>query len=294
MHSHEFDHLTSWKRRLCLLLAALVLLPGTALAEVFWSVTDDSGRQNWLLGTMHSEDPRLLEWPEPLVEAIKKADRIALELVPDAGMLQRLQRAMVSREQRLDEVLDTDLYGRVVTLLTDKYGLTESAVNRLRPWAVALTLGTQPPETGMYMDLMLSYRAQGAGLDVVALEDVDEQIDFLAGMSMEDQVSLIRETVNDHDAYEAVFDELVSAYLAGSLVRLDEVADRQMAGLDERIVRYFNEQGLAARNRKMLGRAESWLAEGGLIIAVGALHLHGEEGLVALLRERGWRVEGIY
>jgi len=113
-------------------------------------------------------------------------------------------------------------------------------------------------------------------------------------MSLEDQISLIRETVADHDAYAAVFEELIAAYLDGNLDRLDAVASQQMAGLDEHIVRYFNEQGLAARNRNMLERAEPWLAEGGLIIAVGALHLHGEHGMVALLRERGWRLEGVY
>lgn len=293
MHRHPFDHRSSW-RQLRLLAAALLLLPAAAAAEVFWSVSDDSGRQNWLLGTMHSEDPRLLEWPAELVDALQRADRIALELVPDAGMLKRLREAMVSRQESLSEMLDPQLYDRVLAVLTDKYGMSEPAVERLKPWAVALTLGTQPPETGMYMDMMLSYRAQGAGLDVKALETVEEQIDFLAGMSQEDQISLIRETVADHDAFEAVFDELVSAYTDGDLERLDAVADEQMAGLDEDLVRYFQEQGLAARNRRMLERAEPWLAEGGLIIAVGALHLHGEEGLVALLRERGWRVEGVY
>lgn len=292
MHRYPFDYRSLWRRQL--LAVVLLLLPGVALAQVFWSVTDDNNRQNWLLGTMHSEDPRLLEWPAPLVHALREADRIALELVPDAGMLDRLRSAMVSDDQRLSEVLDPELYERVLAVLRDEYGMRESRADRLEPWAVALTLGTQPPETGMYMDLMLSYRAQGAGLDVIALETVDEQIDFLAGLSVADQVSLIRETVADHDAHEAVFDQLVTAYLAGDLEQLKSVADEQMLGLDGRIIRYFDEQGLAERNRRMLERAGPWLEGGGLIIAVGALHLHGENGLVALLQERGWRLEGIY
>ncbi len=291
MYHRRFDHRWAWARGVAL---ALVLVPGLVWAQVFWSVSDEHGRQNWLLGTMHSEDPRLLEWPAPLVDALTRADRIALELVPDGDMLARLRQAMVARDQRLDQVLGAELYRQVQTVLVDKYGLTETAVSHLKPWAVALTLATRPPETGMYMDLMLSWRAQGAGLDVVALETVDEQVDFLAGLPLEDQISLIRQTVSDHDAYEAVFDQLVSAYLDGDLARLAAVSDEQMAGLDERIVRYFQQQGLAARNRRMLQRAEAWLAEGGLIIAVGALHLEGEDGLVALLRERGWQVEGIY
>lgn len=292
MHRLAFDHRRSWLRLVAA--AILVLLSHTAAAAVFWSVTDEAGRQNWLLGTLHSEDPRLLEWPAPLVGALTAADRIALELVPDAAMLEKLREAMVSGDEPLSQVLDAALYESVVTLLTEKYGMTESAVDGLEPWAVALTLGTQPPETGMYMDLMLSYRAQGAGLDVVALETVDEQIDFLAGMRREDQISLIREAAANHDAYESEFDEVVAAYLDGDLDRLDALASGQLANLNGGLVRYFEERGLAERNRRMLERAEGWLEEGDLIIAVGALHLQGESGLVALLKQRGWRLEGIY
>jgi len=291
MHRRWFDHRSAWAGAIAL---ALVLAPGLACAQVFWSVSDGQGRQNWLLGTMHSEDPRLLEWPRPLMDALTQADRIALELVPDAGMLTRLQEAMVAREQRLDEVLDPKLYQRVASLLTSKYGLTETAVERLKPWAAALILATRPPETGMYMDLMLSWRAQGAGLEVAALETVDEQVEFLAGLPLADQISLIRQAVDERPAQEDAFDQLVAAWLEGDLERLAEVADEQMAGLDAHIIRYFHEQGLSVRNRRMLERAEPWLEEGGLIIAVGALHLHGDDGLIALLRERGWQVEPIY
>lgn len=291
----RFDHRT---RRLNtgrrLLLVVCLLLPAAAVGEVFWSVTDEAGRQNWLLGTMHAEDPRLLEWPTPLVDALREADRMALELVPDGRMIERLQQAMVSREQGLDEALGDELYRRVSKLLENEYGLDESMIRRLKPWAAALTLATQPPKTGLYMDLMLSNRAQGAGLEIVALETVDEQIEFMTGLPREDQISLIRAAVDDHDNDAAIFERMVSAYLDGDLDRLKTLADGEMVGLNARIARHFNEAGLAARNRRMLERAAPWLEAGGLIIAVGALHLHGEEGLVALLEERGWRVEGIY
>lgn len=280
--------------RLRCTLIVLLLMPAAAWAAVFWSVTDDQGRQNWLLGTMHSEDPRLLEWPEPLMKALGEAERVALELVPDVEMLGRMQQAMRFDDDRLENVLGAELYRQVVEILTTKYGLTEPAVDRMKPWAVALTLATPPPETGMFMDLMLSFRARGAGLDVVALETIDEQIDFLAGIPLADQISLIRRTAADHAGYHDVFETLIQAYLSGDLARLEAISAHQMAGLDDHVVRHFNEVGLVERNERMIERAESWLAEGGLVIAVGALHLPGERGLLALLRERGWKVEPIY
>lgn len=277
-----------------ILFALIVLLPLTAQAQVFWSLTDEAGRQNWLLGTVHSEDPRLLDWPEPLVDALQQADRLALELVPNAAVLERLQQAMMFREGRLSEVLDEDLYARVVELLEDHYGLTETAVDRMRPWAVAVTLATPPPRTGMFMDLMLSVRAQGAGAEVVALETFDEQIGFLTGFAPEEQIALIRQAVSDHEQQLEIFERLIAAYLDGDLERLARLAERQMDGLPEPVIEHFNEAGLAARNRRMLERAEPWLESGGLIIAVGALHLPGERGLMAMLRERGWKLEPVY
>lgn len=277
-----------------ILFALILLVPLAAQAQVFWSLTDEAGRQNWLLGTVHSEDPRLLDWPEPLVDALQQADRLALELVPDAAMLQQLQQAMMFREGRLSEVLDEELYAKVVEVLENHYGLTETAVDRMRPWAVAVTLATPPPETGMFMDLMLSVRARGAGVEVVALETLEEQIGFLTGFAPEDQIALIRQVVSDHQHQLEVFERLIAAYLDGDLERLARLTEEQMEGLPQQVIEHFNQAGLVERNRRMLERAEPWLDSGGLIIAVGALHLPGEEGLLAMLRERGWKLEPVY
>ncbi|HLR86313.1 MAG TPA: TraB/GumN family protein, partial [Wenzhouxiangella sp.] len=70
--------------------------------------------------------------------------------------------------------------------------------------------------------------------------------------------------------------------------------NRQLEKLPAHIANYFNEQGLEERNRRMLERARPWLEQGGLIIAVGALHLPGKDGLLALLANEGWQLQGIY
>src|SRR5690625_6483244 len=75
--SGRFDHRGWLKGPLWLLVMGLLFMPLAAPAQVFWSVTDDSGRQNWILGTLHSDDPRLLDWPLPLVDALdRKSTRL--------------------------------------------------------------------------------------------------------------------------------------------------------------------------------------------------------------------------
>ncbi len=279
--------------RLCLI-GLLAFLATAANAQVFWSVIDDEGRQNWLLGTVHSEDPRLLDFPPELIEALQQSERLALELVPDMTMLERLQQAMHFDNGGLHEVLDEALYEEVVRILGESYGMGEPAVRRLRPWAAGMTLSVPPPQTGLFMDLALSFRASGMGLDVIALETLDEQLDFLKGMSQEAQIELIQTAVKEHENMPETFERLVAAYLAGDLDELEALSQHQLEGMDEEVAHHFNEVGLKQRNHIMLERALPHLEQGGLMIAVGALHLVGDEGLVRLLEEKGFRLEGVY
>ncbi|MCC5863582.1 MAG: TraB/GumN family protein [Wenzhouxiangella sp.] len=277
----------------CLLLSML-LCSASAQAQVFWSVTDDAGRQNWLLGTVHSEDPRLLEFRPELLDALRASNRLALELVPDAAMLERLNREMHFDSPQLPEVLDEELYRQVVDLMESTFGMGEPAVARMRPWAVAMTLSLPPPETGLFMDLALSFRAAGMGKQVMALETLDEQLSFLTGLSEEAQIDMIRQAVVDFDRIPEMFEQLISTYLSGDLKALERLSFEQLDELDPEVRRHFYEVGLVERNQVMLERSRAYLADGGLMIAVGALHLPGEHGLIQLLRNDGFSVEGVY
>lgn len=266
---------------------------GSVQAAVFWSISDDQGRQSWLLGTLHSERAELLEIPPELGRAMGQADRLALELVPDAGMLGVLNRAMHCPDECLVRALDRELYERAAGLLQDHYGLGERDIARMQPWAVATTLAVPPAETGLFMDLYLSHRAGSLGLEVIGLESVEEQLAFLSGMAPAMQVEMIRHAVEDHAHTGAALDELIDAYLANDLERLVRAAEDRMDGLSEEISAYIERYGLARRNRLMFERALPYLRQGHLIIAVGSLHLAGETGLVQLLKEAGFEVRPV-
>jgi uncharacterized protein len=274
-----------------------VLLLTAALAcqaQVFWSVTDDEGRQNWLLGTVHSEDPRLLDFHPELIAALQSSQRLGLELVPDSAMLERLNEAMHFDSGRLNEMLAPELYAEVVRLMDREYGMGEPAVRRMRPWAVAMTLSLPPPQTGLFMDLALSFRASGMGKEVIALETIDEQLAFLDGLSEDSQIELIRLAVEEYDQIGDAFEELISTYLSGDLDALDDISRREFEKMPSEVAEHFEQVGLIDRNQVMLERALPYLSEGGLMIAVGALHLPGEAGLIELLRAEGFTLEGVY
>jgi uncharacterized protein YbaP (TraB family) len=89
---------------------------------------------------------------------------------------------------------------------------------------------------------------------------------------------------------------VVDAYLARDLVGLWRVS-QESAGTGEeerRLNEVFTRRLLYERNVRMAERAEPRLREGGAFIAVGALHLYGGSGVLALLERRGWRVTRVY
>jgi uncharacterized protein YbaP (TraB family) len=209
------------------LLASLLacLLSASVSAQVLWSVEGPSGQQNWLLGTVHSEDARLLEFPQTLLDVLANADRLALELVPDASMLAVLSQAMRYPEPQLDRVVQAESYAALVDILETHYGTGEPAVRQLRPWAAAMTISVPPPQTGLFMDLALSIRAQGLGLDVVSLERIEEQLAFLADLPEDLQLSMLEQAIRDFSRQDEMFEDLIATYLAGDLANLEAVAE---------------------------------------------------------------------
>ncbi len=277
-----------------LLAVALAATPRPAASQVFWTVETPDGKLGWLLGTIHTEDARVLDFPPALQQALDDADRVALELVPDAAMLAALSEAMLlPRGERLSDVLSPGLYADVLDVL-DEYGLDAPAVQRMRPWAVAMTLALPPPETGLFMDMAVAFRAARHGAEVKALETLDEQLAFLTGLGRQAHIEMLELAVADSDGGRALFEALIEAYLERDSERLRALAEQELERMGPTIRERFEADGIVARNRRMAERAAPLIDQGGTLVAVGALHLPGELGLVELLRGRGYVVEPVY
>ena len=273
-----------------LLLAANVV-PAKAQHDVFWSIHDDAGRAGYLLGTVHSEDPRVLEFTEAFLETLRGCEAYAMELVPDLPTMRRLLAYMeLPEDQSLPALLGPERFEAVKSAVAG-YAVPDERLRRMKPWAAMMTLSLPPPKTGLYLDFSLSLRAAGFGADVSGLETLEEQLSFLERMSLQDQLLMLDQALAEHGRVQSVHDELVTTYLEGDLTALESAAGEEMASLPESTRSWFQEEGIDARNRRMVEKALPLLEAGCVFIAVGALHLPGESGLLTLLRDAGYRLE---
>ena len=274
---------------------ALVLLCSNSVANdqdsaLLWSISSQGEPAGYLLGTIHSEDPRVLDFSPQMLQKLMSCEVYAMEMVPDLPTLQRLTEYMQYQDgTTLEQMVGSDLYERVRVALSG-YQVPDDWISKMKVWAAVMTLSVPPPETGFFMDFSLSLRAAGSGLEVKGLETLEQQLSFLDEMPLDQQLSLLDQALAEIQQVKQIHDEMVATYLQGDLQMLLSVAQQQLNALEDGAREYFIDQGINARNHRMVQSALPLLQESCVFIAVGALHLPGDEGLIQLLRNKGFQL----
>lgn len=284
------------------LFVALTCLAGAfaaAAADSFdsgllWRVERAGVTSSYLYGTMHSDDPSVVKLPKPVQRAFDQAQSVTLEVVLDPGSLLTMTSALLMKDgNTLESLIGPGLYERTVAVMLTR-GMPEMLVANMKPWAVAVILMTPPGNNGLVLDHVLYQSAVAAGKKVHGLETVAEQMGLFDDLSRKDQIALLEDTLDNLDIVGQMFGKLLAAYLDRDLKRLLELNEASMRDSDPLLAETFNRKVIVERNHRMAERMQSRLREGRQFIAVGALHLAGEEGLLKLLSERGYRLSRIY
>ena len=201
-----------------------------------------------------------------------------------------LSKAMYPSGTTLASQLSPETY-KALTTWAGTVGLPMAAIEQLKPWMVSLTLQTMAlqkigfdPEFGI--DKHFSDAAKKAGTPFLALETAAEQIDFLDRLSPRTQDMMLREGMESLDAELAEIKALVNAWRTGNAAAVERVALESLKDAPE-----VYQSLLADRNKRWMPVIETCVQTRRCFIVVGAAHLVGPDGLVTLLKQRGYRVE---
>ena len=285
-----------------ILLAAMLLLcalmPAQAGTErghgLLWEILGDGAPPSYLFGTIHSEDPQVLRLAAPVRQAFDDADSVVLEVMMDTEAMVHSSSAMLMTDGRLlSDIIGQSLFEKTARAVSAR-GIPEVVLERMKPWAVATTLSMPLPETGMVLDLKLFQAAEQAGKQLHGLETIREQLDVFETMPEGDQVVLLKDAVDNLEVIDDMNAALLSAWKRRDLAAMMAISDDAMQSGDQRIARDFEQRLIIDRNRLMAERIEPHLERGGAFIAVGALHLPGDDGLLNLLERRGYTLMLIY
>jgi hypothetical protein len=280
------------------LLLVMVALAGSAEPQAaarnfLWKV---SGRQSaiYLVGSVHLLTRDAYPLNAALEASYKDAD-LLVEEVDIGDMLgsqfMLLQRGMMPSSQQLDRALSPS----TMALLTKKagdIGLPMDALKQFKPWMIALTIEEMEwqkagfdPELGL--DKHFYDQAKADGKAVEGLETIEYQISRFDEMPMELQDHLLAETLKDIDTEQANMSKLIESWRTGDAAAVERIV---LKDLQQEPALY--QRLLIERNRNWLPKLDALMTRAGhAMVVVGAAHLVGPDGLLAMLRAKGYKIE---
>lgn len=283
------------------LFCALVLLAANALAAddrgLLYRVERGTAVVH-LLGSIHLASADLYPLRAALTDAYVDADALVVEVDIGAIDPQRLQRwikahGMYPPGESLRDHLQPATWRRLQTYLQNQ-GLDAANFVQQKPGLLVTTLSMLQmkaaglsPELGI--DAFFLARAHRERKPIVELESLEQQLNLLSNLPNPDL--LINQTLDEIAELPELTDTLFDAWKQGDADHLAELLLTDGLQQHPEYQPLF-EQIYSARNRAMAQRIGRLLTAGGNhFVVVGAAHLVGEDGLVALLRQAGLTVE---
>ncbi len=254
----------------------------------------------YLAGSVHILKPSLYPLPAPYDAAFATADKLVLEVNVGAQDPMELQRktmayAALPPDQRISDVLPEALLAGLETSLA-RYGIPLAQVATVKPAFLMnqvvllrlITLGYQA-EHGVEQH----YLQQLGNREILELETLDAQLALLFDQPMDLQRQLLADTLDQEPDIEPLVAAMIGAWFSGDEAEFMAMFEAQSG--DSALARRFTEQLLDERNEGMVDGIVEFLAgEGTYFVLVGAAHLIGEKGIIALLEEAGIEAEQLY
>jgi len=259
---------------------------------LLWKVSMAGSSSSYIFGTIHVSDPRITNLPEVVKSALHQSDTFVMEALPNPEDVLILSQMMFYADgTTLNDYLDDELFHRTAKLLS-AFQLPVEAVAMMRPWAAFLMMN-YPVDNPMPLDLKLFEIAMSQGAKTAGLETLSEQGAVFSEMAVKDQLRLLLDTVCNYDLVIQGIEEMKQLYLEKDLNGL-LAASAQHPYADEPLYKELTKRLLTDRNKLMIGRMQPFLQEGDAFIAVGALHLPGDDGIIENLNQQGYEITAIY
>jgi uncharacterized protein YbaP (TraB family) len=285
------------------LILALVLLLALSAARslgaqertLLWKVSEGD-KSIFLLGSIHYLRKENYPLNQAILDAFDASERLVLEIDlqnTPAGAAQRLtlDKAIYRDGSNLAQNVSQETY-QLASKRAAELGIDMQVVQPMKPWFVALTMlavklqrmGLDPK---LGVDHHLAERAKRDGKPTSGLETLEFQLGIFDQLSKREQELMLRETAGELERIDKNVKDIVESWLKGDGERLAALllaGMRQYPELQQKLV--------IERNRRWLEEIAKLVEQGSnAMVVVGAAHLVGQEGVIDMLKARGFSVE---
>nr|WP_305958694.1 TraB/GumN family protein [Aurantiacibacter sp. 219JJ12-13]MDP5262057.1 TraB/GumN family protein [Aurantiacibacter sp. 219JJ12-13] len=258
-----------------------------APSPALWEVTSPGGQTGWVFGTVHAL-PDDLEWrTSTLEDAIATSGVLVVEIADlddPSGAALFADLSETPGQPPLSSRVDDDERADLLVLMEDA-DMEDSDFSRIESWAAAMMLSSQVRSGGPRNGVDRALTREAA--EVIGLETISGQLSLFDGLSNEAQADLLHGVALSHAANTS--QQVLRAWLTGDEAQLIAHVNQSLD-----VSRELRRVLLTERNARWLEDIVELVERGRRpLVAVGAGHVIGEDGLVALLQARGFEVRRI-
>lgn len=257
---------------------------------LMWKATSPTATV-YLLGSIHLASKSIYPLPAAVEEAFASSKVLGVEInmkeTDPLAMAQRLQPHMIYPQgDQLSKHLSKETSDALDEFCA-KYSLPRQALERLRPWAVAMMVSVLPlqkagadPQHGIDMHFMDAIKPPQR---IDAFETVDFQISLFTSLSEQEQVDMLVAALKQSDKMR----QLENAFFAADVPAIEK-------GLNDGLSQRLMKRMIDDRNITMAAKIDEYLkGKEPVFVVVGAAHLIGEKGVVKILQDKNYKVEQI-
>ncbi len=284
---------------------------------LFWVAEGKNGGKVYLLGSIHCADPETYRLPDKLMDAYLESDALAVEcdiLAYEKDFMAQMsmsQQMMYTDGSTIEDHIDPELYEAMVEFYEDnpsqqlsQMGYTTDMLKMFKPamWMSVLEMiiyERADIDSTLGIDYHFLNLAAAQHKKVIEVESVEFQNNMLTGFSDElfewQLWSYVSTSADEQaDGLREMFEGWCEGnpdYLVNSEPDYTGYSAEEIEYYQDLLEEYYTAM-LIDRNVGMADVAEEMLEDGdNVFYVVGAAHMVGNDGVIALLKDRGWTVK---
>lgn len=258
---------------------------------LLWKISGNGlSSPSYVFGTMHILCDESVTDNPSLQQAFSNSGKLVMELNPtDPAVMQEMQQlAMNPGFENTYKDLPEEDYSLLDEYLKSKFGAGLDQMGVLKPFTLTsmVTMGFLPCDEPFSPESFFASKASEGNKEIIALETAKFQFGLFDEIPRDIQIREIIRTLKDNTG-KTELEQMMKIYLSGDLEGL------YVFMKSNPMMEQFQTQLLDERNEAWIPQLETLFKSGSTFVAVGAGHLAGEKGVLSLLKEKGYQVEGI-
>jgi uncharacterized protein YbaP (TraB family) len=271
----------------------LVALLGSFLAnsQLLYEITSKDGQHtSYVFGTIHLMPKEKFNIDSTLTAAFNSSSMIAMEVDLNMDLAQKIELAketILPEGKTLRDICTAAQYQLIYTYAVDSNGMSKKKFkrySRLKPFFFSSVMLQESIENTKSYELEFGEMAKKRSKKTMGLESIQVQIQTINTVSLEDQVRMLIDGMNQTQSYDA----MLSNYLSESIDELYSDIITESEGFPDFVENFLNK-----RNTQWIPVITDQIERENTFIAVGAGHLPGPNGVLALLRAKGYSLTPI-